>query len=47
MINHAKALDRKLAVHRLKPDRLGEFVHTVHCELMSAKISVDDLQLTA
>ena len=47
IVAHAKALDRKLAVHRGKLEQLQDLFRTLLHELMTAKRRVHDLELTA
>ncbi len=45
IVAHAKALDRKLAVHRGKLEQLQDLFRTLLHELMTAKIRVHELEL--
>lgn len=45
IVAHAKALDRKLAVHRVKLDQLQDLFRTLLHELMTAKTRVHELEI--
>ena len=47
IVAHATALDRKLAVHRSKLNQLQDLFRTLLHELMTAKIRVHQLEITA
>ncbi len=47
IVTHATTLDRKLAVHRSKLEQLQDLFRTLLDELMTAKIRVHELKLSA